>query len=159
MPNIMSKKKNLPAYTEEQIVSIRENLKRAFGIDYIPLNNRVRDIFKNKSIKLREDDILHVHLPYGKEIWDMNPGWYRIKITYIRSGVVFFKYIDTKHKRKEDHADIDSEFIGRAFMGTIRMNEISIIERNLPLVKVERDEHDPFPVEIYNDNNEKILTL
>lgn len=159
MLNIMSKKKNLPAFTEEEILSIRENLKNAFGIDYIPLNNRVENIFKNKSIKLQEDDILHVHLPYGKEIWDMNPGWYRIKITYIRSGVVFFKYIDTKHKRKEDHADIESDFIGKACLGTVRMNTISIPERNLPLVKIEREHNDPFPVEIYNDNNEKILTL
>lgn len=155
----MRKKQETKIYTEEQLQSIRENLKRAFGIDYIPLNNRVENLFKDKSIKLQEDDILHVHLPYGKEIWDMKPGWYRIKITYIRSGVVFFKYIDTKHKRKEDHADIVSDFIEKACMGTIRMKDVSIKECNIPLVKIERDEHDPFPVEIYNDDGVKIATL
>jgi hypothetical protein len=146
-------------YTEEQLQSIRENLKKAFGIDYLPLNNRVDNLFKNKSIKLQEDDILHVHLPYGKEIWDMNPGWYRIKVTYIRSGVVFFKYIDTKHKHKEDHADIESDFIGRACMGTIRMKDVSIKECNIPLIKIERDEHDPFPVELIDENGDVVKVL
>lgn len=146
-------------YTEKEIQSIRENLKKAFGIDYIPLSNMIKDLFKNKSIKLQENDILHVHLPYGKEDWDMKPGWYRIKVTYIRSGVVFFKYIDTKYKRKEDHADILSSFIEDAYMGTIRINDVSIKECNIPLVKIERYKNDPFPVELIDENGAVIKVL
>lgn len=144
-------------YTEKELQSIRENLKKAFGIDYIPLSNKIKDIFKNKSIKLQENDVLHVHLPYGKEDWDMKPGWYRIKVTYIRSGVVFFKYIDTKYKRKEDHADILSSFIENAYMGTIRINDVSIKECNIPLVKIERYKNDPFPVELIGENGTVIF--
>lgn len=146
-------------YTEKELLSIRENLKKAFGIDYLPLSNKIKDIFKNKSIKLREGDILHVHLPYGKEDWDMKPGWYRIKVTYIRSGVVFFKYIDTKYKRKEDHADILSSFIENAYMGTIRINDVSIKECNIPLVKIERYKNDSFPVELIDENGAVIKVL
>lgn len=146
-------------YTEKEIQSIRENLKKAFGIDYIPLSNMIKDLFKNKSIKLQENDILHVHLPYGKEDWDMKPGWYRIKVTYIRSGVVFFKYIDTKYKRKEDHADIESYFIENAYLGTIRINDVSIKECNIPLVKIERYKSDPFPVELIDENGAVIKVL
>lgn len=146
-------------YTEKELLSIRENLKKAFGIDYIPLSNKIKDIFKNKSIKLQENDVLHVHLPYGKEDWDMKPGWYRIKVTYIRSGVVFFKYIDTKYKRKEDHADILSSFIENAYMGTIRINDVSIKECNIPLVKIERYKNDPFPVELIDENGAVIKVL
>lgn len=146
-------------YTEKELLSIRENLKKAFGIDYLPLSNKIKDIFKNKSIKLQENDVLHVHLPYGKEGWDMKPGWYRIKVTYIRSGVVFFKYIDTKYKRKEDHADILSSFIENAYMGTIRINDVSIKECNIPLVKIERNENDPFPVELIDENGAVIKVL
>lgn len=146
-------------YTEKELLSIRENLKKAFGIDYIPLSNKIKDIFKNKSIKLQENDVLHVHLPYGKEDWDMKPGWYRIKVTYIRSGVVFFKYIDTKYKRKEDHADILSPFIEDAYMGTIRINDVSIKECNIPLVKIERYKNDPFPVELIDENGAVIKVL
>lgn len=146
-------------YTEKELLSIRENLKKAFGIDYIPLSNKIKDIFKNKSIKLQENDVLHVHLPYGKEDWDMKPGWYRIKVTYIRSGVVFFKYIDTKYKRKEDHADILSSFIEDAYMGTIRINDVSIKECNIPLVKIERYKNDPFPVELIDENGAVIKVL
>ena len=146
-------------YTEKELLSIRENLKKAFGIDYIPLSNMIKDLFKNKSIKLQENDVLHVHLPYGKEDWDMKPGWYRIKVTYIRSGVVFFKYIDTKHKRKEDHADIESYFIENAYLGTIRINDVSIKECNIPLVKIERYKNDPFPVELIDENGAVIKVL
>ena len=146
-------------YTEKELQSIRVNLKKAFGIDYIPLSNMIKDLFKNKSIKLQENDILHVHLPYGKEDWDMKPGWYRIKVTYIRSGVVFFKYIDTKYKRKEDHADILSSFIENAYMGTIRINDVSIKECNIPLVKIERYKNDPYPVELIDENGAVIKVL
>ena len=146
-------------YTEKEILSIRENLKKAFGIDYIPLSNMIKDLFKNKSIKLQENDVLHVHLPFGKEDWDMKPGWYRIKVTYIRSGVVFFKYIDTKYKRKEDHADILSSFIEDAYMGTIRINDVSIKECNIPLMKIERYKNDPYPVELIDENGAVIKVL
>ncbi len=146
-------------YTEKELLSIRENLKKTFGIDYIPLSNMIKDLFKNKSIKLQENDVLHVHLPYGKEDWDMKPGWYRIKVTYIRSGVVFFKYIDTKYKRKEDHADILSSFIEDAYMGTIRIKDVAVKECNIPLVKIERNENDPFPVELIDENGAVIKIL
>jgi hypothetical protein len=146
-------------YTEEEIQSIRENLKKAFGIDYIPLNNRIRELYKHKKFTPKEGDILHVHLPYGNDEFNLKRGWYRIKVTYVRSGVMFFKYIDTKHKRKEGYAIIESEFIERAFMGTIRMNEISIPKQNLPLVKIEIDEHDPFPVELIDENGDVIKVL
>lgn len=155
----MAKKKETKIYTEEELQSIRENLKRAFDIDYIPLSNKVEDLFRNKAIKLQENDILHVHLPYGKEEWDMKPGWYRIKVTYIRSGVVFFKYIDTKHKRKEDHADILSGFIENAYMGTIRMKDVAIKECNIPLVKIERYKNDPYPVELINEDGITVAIL
>ena len=155
----MKEKKETKIYTEEEIQSIRENLKNAVGIDYIPLSNKVEDLFSNKSIKLQENDILHVYLPYSKDEWDMKPGWYRIKVTYIRSGVVFFKYIDTKHKRKEYHADILSSFIKNAYMGTIRVKDVAIKECNIPLVKIERYKNDPYPVELINENGIKVAIL
>ena len=146
-------------YTEEELQSIRENLKKAFGIDYIPISNKVEDLFRNKSIKLQENDILHVYLPYGKDDPDMKPGWYRIKVTYIRSGVVFFKYVDTKHKLKEDHADILSSFIKNAYIGTIRVKDVSIKECNIPLVKIERYKNDPYPVELINEDGITVAIL
>lgn len=155
----MKEKNVTKIYTEEELQSIRENLKKAFGIDYIPISNKVEDLFRNKSIKLQENDILHVYLPYGRDDWDMNPGWYRIKVTYIRSGVVFFKYIDTKHKLKEDHADILSSFIKNAYIGTIRMKDVSIKECNIPLVKIKRYKNDPYPVELINEDGITVAIL
>ena len=130
-------------YTEEELQSIRENLKKAFGIDYLPLSNKIKYLFRDRKIKLRKGDILHVYLPYGKEEWDMERGWYCIKITYIRSGVMFFKYIDTKN----------------AYMATIRIKDVAVKECNIPLVKIERNENDPFPVELIDENGAVIKVL
>lgn len=85
-------------YTNEELKSIRENLKKAFDIDHI------------------------------------------------RSGVVFFRYMDTR-KKSEDHADIDSYFIERAHLGNIRIGDVSLKKKNIPLVKFEKG-NDPFPVSI-----------
>lgn len=145
-------------YTEKELQSIRENLKKAFGIDYLPLSNKIKYLFRDRKVKLRKGDILHVHLPFGKEEWDMKRGWYRIKITYIRNGVIFFTYIGTKHK-EEDHADIESYFTENACMGTIRIKDVAIKESNIPLLKIERYENDPFPVELIDESGTVIKVL
>lgn len=144
-------------YTDEELKSIRENLKKAFDIDYIPVCNTIDEVFKDKKIKLEVDDVLHVHLPYGNEKFGLDRGWYRIKVTYIRSGVVFFRYMDTR-KRSEDHADIDSYFIERAHLGNIRMKDVSIKKKNIPLVKIEKGK-DPFPVSILDFDGKTVKSF
>ena len=146
-------------YTEEELQSIRENLKKTFGIDYLPISNKVKELFRHKKLKLQRGDILHVHLPYGKEEWDIERGWYRIKVTYVRGDAIFFKYIDAKCKHKEDYADIKSYFIEHAYMGTIRIKDINIKECNIPLVKIERDKNDPFPIKLIDENGDVIKVL
>ena len=34
-------------YKEKELQSIREDLKKAFGVGYIPLSNMIKDLFKN----------------------------------------------------------------------------------------------------------------
>ena len=45
----MAKKKELKMYTEEEIKSIRENLKKAFDIDYIPVDIKIKRLYKDKK--------------------------------------------------------------------------------------------------------------
>lgn len=145
------------AYTEEELQSIREKLKKAFDIDYIPVSNEIGRLFKDKKIKLEVGDVLHVHLPYGNDKFGLDKGWHRIKVTYIRSGVVFFRYMDTR-KRNEDHADIDSYFIERAHLGNVRLKDVSINKKNLPLIKIEK-ENDPFPVSILDIDGKTVISI
>jgi hypothetical protein len=93
-------------------------------------------------------------LPFGNEKFNLKEGWYRIKVTYVRSGVMFFKYIDTKNKN-EDHADLLSTFVENAYMGTIRMKDVAIAEKNYPIVKFERG-NAPFDVEVFDKEGNKI---
>ena len=141
-------------YSEEQIKSIRENLQRAFGIDYLPVNIQIKHLYKDKKFIPLVDDILFVYLSFGYEKFNLKEGWYRIKVTYVRSGVMFFKYIDTKNKN-EDHADLLSTFVENAYMGTIRMKDVAIAEPNYPLVKFEKG-NAPFDVEVFDKEGNKI---
>ena len=93
-------KKESKHYSKEQIKSIRENLQNAFGIDYLPVNIQIKYLYKDKKFIPLVDDILFVHLPFGNEKFNLKEGWYRIKVTYVRSGVMFFKYIDTKNQKE-----------------------------------------------------------
>lgn len=142
-------------YTEEELQSIRENLKKAFGIEYIPVVIKIRNLYRNnKKFIPKEGDMIYVYLPMDNDKFELKQGWHRLKVTYVRSGVVFFKYIDSKHKRTEDHADLESVFIEEAYMGTIRLNDIAVPEYNLPLVKFEKGRC-PFEVEVYK--NDKMI--
>lgn len=147
----------MKTYTEEELQSIRENLKKAFGFDYIPVDIKIKNLYKNKKFIPKEGDMIYVYLPMDNDKFELKQGWHRLKVTYVRSGVVFFKYIDSKHKRTEDHADLESVFIEEAYMGTIRLNDIAVPEYNLPLVKFEKGRC-PFEVEVYK-NDEMIYKV
>lgn len=147
----------MKTYTEEELQSIRENFKKAFGIDYIPVDIKIKNLYKNKKFIPKEGDMIYVYLPMNDNKFELKQGWHRLKVTCVRSGVVFFKYIDSKHKRTEDHADLESIFIMEAYMGTVRLNDIAVPECNLPLVKFEKDRC-PFEVEVYK-NDEMIYKM
>jgi hypothetical protein len=55
----MAKKKELKMYTEEEIKSIRENLKKAFDIDYIPVEIKIKRLYKDKKFIPLEGDIIY----------------------------------------------------------------------------------------------------
>jgi hypothetical protein len=125
-------------YTNENLESIRYNLKKAFGIDYISVSPKIKELYKNRKFIPFEGDMLYIFLPHENKKLGLKQGWHRLKVTYVRSGVIFFKYIDSKHNRVEYHADSDSTFIQNAYAGTIRLKDIDVPEQNLPLIKFEQ---------------------
>lgn len=154
----MANKKEIRLYTEEEIKSIRENFKRAFDIDYIPVEIKIKHLYKDKKFVPLEGDMIYVYLAFDNKKFELKRGWHRLKVTYVRSGVVFFKYIDSKHNRTEDHADLDSSFIEEAYMGTIRLKDIAVPIKNLPLIKFEKDKC-PFDVEVFDNDGNKLNNI
>ena len=126
-------------YTNEKLESIRYNLKKAFGVDHITVDTKIKKLYNNRRFMPLEGDLIYIYLPRGNKKFELKQGWHRLKVTYVRSGVVFFKYIDSKHNRTEDHADLDSLFIQEAYAGTIRVEDIDIPEQNLPLIQFEQN--------------------
>ncbi len=119
-----------PEYTEEEIKSLREILKKA-GIERIPISLKVKDIYKNGYMP-KTGDVLWVYLLYADSENNIEEGWHKIKVTYHRSGVLFFKY---EGKGKETHALTDSYFIQNAIPARIDIKDTNIQERNLPLIE------------------------
>lgn len=59
------------------------------------------------------------NIQIGQEYWFFNfdstlgpADWFKLKVTYKRSGIYFFKVADKRYKmeRKEDYADVESQF-------------------------------------------------
>ena len=59
------------------------------------------------------------HIQIGKEYWFFNMNvkqgpmdWMKLKVTYKRSGIFFYKVLDKRYKMdgKEEYADIESVF-------------------------------------------------
>lgn len=123
------------AFTQEILDSIKSNLKAAFGVEYILVDTKIKKLYKNKRYTPLKGDMIYIFLPIDNKRLGIQQGWHRLKVTYVRSGVVFFKYVDSKHYRTEDHADLDSLFIQEAYAGTIRLKDIGVPEQNLPLIR------------------------
>jgi hypothetical protein len=133
--------------TNKELESIRCNLKKAFGVDYIPVDTKIKNLYKNRKFIPCKGDMLYMFLSLENEKFGLKQGWNRIKVTYVRSGVVFFRYIDSQHYRTEDSAHIDSIVIQEAYAGTIRLKDIGVPEQNLPLIRF--DKHGcPFGLDI-----------
>ena len=133
--------------TNEKLESIRCNLKKAFGVDYILVDTKIKKLYKDRRYTPLKGDMLYIFLPIENKKFGLKQGWHRLKVTYVRSGVVFFKYVDSKHYRTEDHAGLDSIFIQEAYAGTIRLKDVGIPEQNLPLIRF--DKHGcPFGLDI-----------
>jgi hypothetical protein len=133
--------------TNEKLESIRYNLKKAFGVDYILVDTKIKKLYKDRRYTPLKGDMIYIFLPLDNKRLGIKQGWHRLKVTYVRSGIVFFKYVDSQHYCTEDSAHIDSIFIQEAYAGTIRLKDVGIPEQNLPFIRF--DKHGcPFGLDI-----------
>lgn len=141
-------------YTGEQVASIKENLKKAFDIDYIPVQITLNDLYnkRHKKWNPQPGQKFYKHIPMDIDSDNIKRGWHTLTVTYVRSGVVFFKF---DNRKKEQWGDIESEWFERAIPATIDMEELSIPDKNIPLFKFERFESLPSKFKITVIKNDK----
>lgn len=141
-------------YTAEQVASIKENLKRAFDIDYIPVQIEVKDLYtkRHKKWNPQPGQKFYKHIAMDIESENIERGWHILTVTYTRSGVVFFTY---DNRKKEQWGAIDSEWFETVIPATIDMEELAIPDKNIPLFKFERLESLPTKFKITVIKNDK----
>lgn len=144
-------------YTKEEIKSIKDNLFKAFGQEYLSVYTRIRDLQKYRDkfyIRPREVYYYYVALngnEYGKE-----KGWYQIYITYKRAGVIFFKFKNDMGIEPKEYWFVEqSAFTASLVPSVIKLNEYCIPDHNLDLIKFEKDV--PFDITIVKNDCETFI--
>lgn len=67
----------------------------------------------------------------------MHIGVHKIHITYKRSGVVFFKFVDDKSSR-EYYCDEQSDFAAKLIPAKIALAEFGVPDANIDIIKFEK---------------------
>ena len=124
-------------YTPEEIKTIKENFKKAFGISYGLIDGNL------KGIANKHRNVMNNMLVVGRKFWHFvykaqanelgldDEGYTLIQITYIRGEVIFYKFIEaTKNKNKEYHFEIGSNFEERLIPTEIHYDELSMLSKN-----------------------------
>lgn len=139
-------------YTEEQIKSIKENLKKAFGIDYIPVELTMGNLLKNKNSASFDYIIGEQYVFYNpnkNEEFGINGcEWHVIEVTYQRLDLVFFKIRSSKNPRKEHYASKNSLFASKLIPVNFSTKRFGIPEKNLPLIGFDKTKNNPFDINI-----------
>jgi hypothetical protein len=152
----MKKKNNLLTiehnYTEEQIASIKANLKKAFEIDYIPVELTMGNLLKKKNKESFDFIVGEQYVffnPVENEEWGINKcEWHLIEITYQRLDLIFFKIRSSKKPRTEHYANKDSIFTDKLIPINFSTERFGIPEKNLPLIGFDKTKHNPFDINI-----------
>lgn len=119
-------------YTSEEIKSIKENLKKAFGIEYMPINLHVNELYKTcpNKFKPKKNDVFYFYQATPDDEWNLNRGWHSLRVTYVRSGIIFFKY---DVQTKESWMSEESVFIKTLIPSTVYLKDLGIPDKNLEL--------------------------
>lgn len=142
--------------TQEEIVSIKANLKKAFGDEYITIDTNVKTLYKDKKCKFKKGELYHYYNAIYDEEMELGKGWYTIKLTLVRSGVCFFTVLQ-KEKKNEYFFSSNSIFADRLIPNTINIKKVGISKGNLPIIKFCKGKC-PYDVNIVN-NDEIIMTI
>lgn len=144
---------NSKKYTEDEIETIRQNLKSAFGVDNLIVGGYMYELIsgaklpKFKFIKGEQFMFFNANVDLER---GLDVGWHLIEITYQRLDLVFFKYPTSTKTKKEHYATKYSVFVSRLIPVNLDVKRFGINEMNLPLIVFNKHKA-PFNMFVYND--------
>lgn len=161
----MAKKKNglEHGYTPEEYANIRENFKKAFGTPYGMIDLDIKHLLgtSGKHMDIIKENRIYWTQIFGqmaKELGLDNVKWTRIKVTYVRSNVAFFKFIDAnKGSRIERNFDVDSHFGESLVPEEIHFDEIPMLSKNRVIFQFKTSPHLAGKhIKVWDDNNNRV---
>lgn len=139
-------------YTPDEIAAIKANLMAAFGTDKIEVQVKLKSLFKDKPFDIRVDEHYYVYFPYDIDEFNKKKGWHEFIVTYVRSGVVFFRF---KGGKKEHYFLVDSSFAGNLIPAVIDLQKYGIPDSNVEVIKFNKGKC-PFALKIKKQSGEII---
>lgn len=143
---------NNKKYTEDEIETIRQNLKSALGVENIVIDVYIGKLIsetklpKFKFIKGEQFMFFNANVDLER---GLDVGWHLIEITYQRLDLVFFKYPTSTKPKKEHYATKYSIFVSRLIPVNLDVKRFGINEMNLPLIVFDKHKA-PFTLFVYN---------
>lgn len=150
-------------YTPEEIVSIKENLKRAFGTEFVPIDIKLGNLIKGKDKRekfkfIKGENFVFFNAHPNSEL-GLSVGWHIIEITYQRLDLVFYKITTSSKPSKESYANKDSYFINNIMPVLLNIDRFNIPEQNLPLLEFDKGKNNPVDIAITKGKNNDFIKL
>ncbi len=143
-------------YTPEEIVSIKENLKRAFGRETIEVSLKLENLLRKKDKDKFEYIIGEQFVfwqPINNKELKIKKGWHIIEITYQRLNLIFFKVLSSENPNQEHYAEKDSYFTNNLIPVNVDIDRFGYPEQNLPLLDFDKGKGNPFDIFIVKEND------
>ena len=116
---------------------------------------KIKDILiNNTKYSVKVNNIYHLKL-YADNDFNLNPGWYRIQVSYKRSGVFFFSFLDVKNF--EEYASFeDSIFTEDLIPEKIKFKDLDITDDVVENLQIE-SYNDPFDIKFILNSGKELI--
>lgn len=116
---------------------------------------KIKDILiNNKKYSVKVNNIYHLKL-FADNDFNLNPGWYRIQISYRRSGVCFFSFLDVENF--EEYASFeDSIFVEDLIPEKIKFKDLDITDDVVENLQIE-SYNDPFDIKFILNSGKELV--
>ena len=147
-------------YTPEEIISIKENLKRAFDRDTIEVSLKLENLLRKKDkdkFKYIIGEQLVFWQPVNNKEFKAKKGWHIIEITYQRLNLIFFKVLSSENPNQEHYAEKDSYFTNNLIPVNVDIERFGYPEQNLSLFDFDKGKGNPFDIFIVKEKGNTII--
>jgi hypothetical protein len=116
---------------------------------------KIKDILiNNTKYSVKVNNIYHLKL-YADNDFNLNPGWYRIQVSYKRSGVFFFSFLDVENFEEYTSFE-DSIFTEDLIPEKVKFKDLEINDDVVDNLQIE-SYNDPFDIKFILNSGKELI--